>query len=79
MFAKFMSYPSEDAMDLAINLILYLKHNPSLKLLTYTGSLDVPVVRGKDSKNVLHKHPDLIRLNGGFLAYSASSRGNDVP
>ena len=79
MLAKFMSDPSEEAFDLAINLLLYLKHNPSLKLLTYTGSLDVPIVRGKDSKNVLHKHRESIRRNGGFLAYSDSSWGRDVP
>ena len=78
MLSKFMSDPTLDAYDLAVNLLLYLAHNPAVKL-TYDGRSDVPHALGKDGKNPLLKHRDSIVKNGGFIAYSDSSWGNKVP
>ena len=69
MLSKFMSDPTLDAYDLAINLLLYLAHNPAVQL-TYDGHADVPHALGKDGKNPLLKHRDSIVKNGGFIAYS---------
>ena len=78
MLAKFMSDPTPDAYNLAVNLLLYLAHNPSLKM-TYNGKALVPHALGKDGKNPFHKHRDSIISNGGFIAYSDSSWGNKYP
>ena len=78
MLAKFMSDPTPEAYDLAVNLLLYLAHNPSLKM-TYNGQASVPHALGKNGKNPFLKHSDHIISNGGFVAYSDSSWGNKYP
>ena len=78
MLAKFMSDPTPKAYDLAVNLLLYLAHNPAVTL-TYDGRSLVPHALDKRNINPLIKHRDSIVKNGGFIAYSDSSWGNKVP
>ena len=78
MLAKFMSDPTPKAYDLAINLLLYLAHNPAVKLI-YDGRSLVPHALDKSNANPLQKHRDSVVRNGGFIAYSDSSWGKNYP
>ena len=80
LLAKFMSDPTLECYECAVALLLYVAHKPNTKI-TYDGSKFVPYIRGKDSEhsNPLDPYRDSIKRNGGFMAYSDSSWGNDVP
>ena len=78
MLAKFMSDPTLECYELALALLLYLAHTPTIKI-TYDGSTRVPIVSGKTGFNPLRKVAKAISENGGFIAYSDSSWGNKVP
>ena len=78
MLSKFMSDPTMEAYELAVNLLLYLAYNPNIPIV-YSGSREPPKARGVGDVDAIFKHAHSIRKNGGFVAYSDSSWGNKIP
>ena len=70
ILAKFLSDPSPECCDAAIQLMQYL-YSTREKCMGFTGKVEVPA--GLE----IHK-PDIVQ-NHGFVAYSDSSWGNKYP
>ena len=70
ILAKFMSDPSSDCCDAAVQLLQYL-HSTRKKRMFFPGTVNVP--------DGLSKHSKDIESNHGFVAYSDSSWGNSTP
>ena len=70
ILAKFMSDPSSDCCDAAVQLLQYL-YSTRKKRMFFPGTVSVP--------DGLSKHSKDIESNHGFVAYSDSSWGNSTP